>query len=363
MSNLAVVFGGPSPEHDISILTGLQASRTLADAGRSDVMAIYWAKSGAWFAVEPTLEAIDFADGVPRRAKPLRFVAEPGAGFLDRRKPLGVDVVVNCCHGAPGEDGTLQGSLDLAGIRYTGPGAAGSALGMDKLAFGAVVQSAGLRSVPRMLLESQADWGESPPFIVKPRFGGSSIGIQVVDGMETARALLATSAHLKDGAVIEPFIEGSRDYNIAVRTYPGVQLSAIEAPVRSGPDGSIYSYEQKYLGGGGLEGSAREIPADLPEEIATYIRHAAAVVAGVVGVRSVARVDFLVRGDDVWVNEINTIPGSLAAYLWVDPPLSRQTLLMDIVTEAEKQPIRRFTTIGSDGTALRNAGTIAAKLG
>ncbi|GBD83839.1 D-alanine--D-alanine ligase [bacterium BMS3Abin02] len=362
MSNPAVVFGGPSPEHDISILTGLQACRTLVDTGRR-VEAIYWAKSGAWFSVDPSLEAADFADGVPRRAKPLRFVAELGAGFIARKKPLDISAIVNCCHGAPGEDGTLQAALDLAGIRYTGPGAAGSALGMDKLAFGAVVQSAGLRSVPRRLLEPGIEWDETPPFIVKPRFGGSSIGIEVVDGMETALALSVSSTHLQDGAVIEPFLEGSRDHNIAVRTYPNLQLSAIEAPVRDAKSSAIWSYEQKYLAGGGLEGSAREIPARLPAAVADSIRQAAMIVSGLVGVRSVARVDFLVRAGDVWVNEINTIPGSLAAYLWVDPPLGRSALLTDMLIEAEKQPVRRFGTVGSDGTALRSAGSIAAKLG
>lgn len=362
MSKPAVVFGGPSPEHDISILTGLQASRTLLDIG-NDVAAIYWTKSGAWFSVDPALEAADFADGVPRRATPLRFVAEPGAGFMRKNKPLDVSPVVICCHGAPGEDGTLQAALDLAGIRYTGPGAAGSSLGMDKLAFGAVVQGAGLTSVPRRLFTPDMEWDREPPYIVKPRFGGSSIGIEVVDGMDTARALAETSVHLQAGAVIEPFLEGSRDYNIAIRTYPQLELSAIEAPVRTSEQGTIYSYEQKYLTGGGLEGSARELPADLPSGIEDRIRGAARAVADLVGVRSVARVDFLVRGDDVWVNEINTIPGSLAAYLWVDPPVNRRQLLSDIVAEAEKQPIRRFTTAGSDGTALRNAGSIAAKLG
>jgi D-alanine-D-alanine ligase len=362
MSKPAVVFGGPSPEHDISILTGLQACRTLLDMGR-DVEAIYWAKSGAWFSVDPALEAADFADGVPRKARPLRFIAEPGAGFMEKKKPLDVSPVVVCCHGAPGEDGTLQGAFDLAGIRYTGPGAAGSALGMDKLAFGAVVEQAGLPSVPRHLLVADMEWDVSPPYIVKPRFGGSSIGIEVVDGMNTALALAASSVHLQDGAVIEPFLEGSRDYNIAVRTFPELQLSAIEAPVRAGSAGAIYSYEQKYLSGGGLEGAARELPAVLPRDTERRIREAAKVVAGLIRLRSVARVDFLVRGEDVWVNEINTIPGSLAAYLWIDPPVSRRDLIADIVAEAQKQPIRRFTTAGSDGTALRSAGTIAAKLG
>jgi D-alanine-D-alanine ligase len=362
MSKPAVVFGGPSPEHDISILTGLQASRTLLDVG-GDVEAIYWTKSGAWFSVPPDLEAADFADGVPRRAIPLRLVAEPGAGFLRKKRPMDVSPVVICCHGAPGEDGTLQAALDLAGIRYTGPGAAGSSLGMDKLAFGAVVESAGLVSVPRRLLTGDMEWDQAPPYIVKPRFGGSSIGIEVVDGIRTARALAESSVHLQAGAVIEPFLEGSRDYNIAVRTYPRVELSAIDAPVRSSGVGTIYSYEQKYLSGGGLEGSARELPAVLPPDVEGRIRSAARIVSDLVGVRSVARVDFLARGDEVWVNEINTIPGSLAAYLWIDPPVSRRQLLTDIVAEAEQRPIRRFTTAGSDGTALRNAGAIAAKLG
>jgi D-alanine-D-alanine ligase len=362
MSRPAVVFGGPSPEHDISILTGLQACRTLLDSGR-DVVAVYWAKSGAWFSVDPALEAVDFADGVPRKATPLRLVAEPGAGFMEKRKPLDVSPVVVCCHGAPGEDGTLQSSLDLAGIRYSGPGAAGSALGMDKLAFGAVVEQAGLPSVPRRLLSVDLAWDSVPPYIVKPRFGGSSIGIEVVDGMATALALGASSVHLQDGAVIEPFLEGSRDYNIAVRTYPELQLSAIEAPVRAASADAIYSYEQKYLSGGGLEGSARELPAVLPAHVEQRIRDAARTVAGLVGVRSVARVDFLVRGEDVWVNEVNTIPGSLAAYLWIDPPVSRRELIDDIIAEAEQQSIRRFTTAGSDGTALRSAGAIASKLG
>jgi len=362
MSKPGVVFGGPSPEHDISILTGLQVCRTLLDMGR-DVEAIYWAKSGSWFSVSPALEAADLADGVPRRATLLRLIAEPGAGFMEKKKPLDVSPVVVCCHGAPGEDGTLQGALDLAGIRYTGPGAAGSALGMDKLAFGAVVEQAGLPSVPRRLLTPGMEWGVPAPYIVKPRFGGSSIGIEVVDGMDTALALAASSVHLRDGAVIEPFLEGSRDYNIAVRTFPEFQLSAIEAPVRAPSAGSIYSYEQKYLSGGGLEGSARELPAMLPADIEGGIRRAARAVAELIGLRSIARVDFLVRGEDMWVNEINTIPGSLAAYLWIDPPISRRDLITDIVAEAEKRPIRRFTTAGSDGTALRSAGSIAAKLG
>ena len=364
MSKPAVVFGGPSPEHDISILTGLQAARTLSDGG-IDVHAIYWAKTGRWYAVDQRLEAAAFADGIPDRARELRFVAEPGEGFLLKKKPLDVSVVVNCCHGSPGEDGSLQAAFDLAGLRYTGPDAAGSNLGMDKLAFGAVMSAAGLKSIPRRLVTGEeTTWaGLNPPYIIKPRFGGSSIGIEVVSDRATALDLLKTSPHMRRGAVVEPFLEGCRDYLIAVRTYPELQLSAIEAPVRDAGAAHIYNYAQKYLAGGGLEGSARELPANLPSEMEATIRRSATSAAGLVGVRSVARVDFLVRDQEVWLNEINTIPGSLAAYLWIDPPVSRRQLLLDMIAEAERGTARSFSTTGADGTALRNASSIASKLG
>ena len=364
MSKPAVVFGGPSPEHDISILTGLQAARALVDAG-VDVHGVYWAKTGRWFAVDPHLEAVAFADGVPDRAKELRFVAEPGEGFLFRKKSLDISVVVNCCHGAPGEDGSLQATFDLAGLRYTGPDAAGSNLGMDKLAFGAVMSAAGLQTVPRRLLaDNDKTWvGLNPPYIVKPRFGGSSIGIEVVADRRTALDLLKTSPHLRQGAVVEPFLDGCRDYLIAVRTYPDLQLSAIEAPLRDVDAAHIYNYTQKYLADGGLEGSARELPAQLAPGIEGTIRHTATTVAGLVGIRGVARVDFLVWDGEVWLNEINTIPGSLAAYLWIDPPVSRRQLLLDMIAEAERTAPRTFSTSGADGTALRTASSIASKLG
>jgi D-alanine-D-alanine ligase len=142
-----------------------------------------------------------------------------------------------------------------------------------------------------------------------------------------------------------------------------LQLSAIEAPLRDAGATHIYNYAQKYLAGGGLEGSARELPAQLAPAIEQTIRVTAVQVAGLVGVRSVARVDFLVQDGEVWLNEINTIPGSLAAYLWIDPPISRRQLLLDIITEAEGGAPRSFTTTGADGIALRNAGSIASKLG
>ncbi|MGH8950297.1 MAG: hypothetical protein ACRDX9_02620 [Acidimicrobiia bacterium] len=358
MAKPAVIFGGPSDEHDISILTGLQVTRALGD-----VHAVYWSKLGDWFEVDTDLEAVDFADGVPRKSRELTFVASPGQGLVAKRRPLDVDSVVIACHGSPGEDGTLQGLLDLAGLRYTGPGQAASALGMDKLAFAAAMSAAGLPTLARALVAT----GEEPapafeaPYIVKPRFGGSSIGIEVADDWSTVLALKRRSSFFDQGAVVEPFLTGSRDLQVAVRTYPKWQLSAIEAPSRAA-DG-IYSYDQKYLAWGGEVSAGRELPATLDAGLEEEIRLLSTRVTEVAGLRGISRIDYLERDGEIVVNEVNTIPGSMGAYLWIEPHITREQLFRDMVDEARSGPVRRFSVAGSDGTALRSAGTIASKLG
>lgn len=356
MTKPAVLFGGPSPEHDISISTGLQAAHTL-----EDVLAIYWSKNGIFHLVEPTAEVTEFADGVPRKAKELAFDARPGAGFQLKKKPLDISVIVNCCHGGPGEDGTIQGVMDLAGYRYTGPGQPGSALGMDKLAFGASVAAAGLPALPRILVDPAVKPSFEGPYIIKPRFGGSSIGIEIVNDFDTALALLRSSPHLAEGAVLEPFLSTFRDLNVAVRTYPTTTLSNIEEPRKTGA--GLYSYEQKYLAWGADGGATNTVPADVSSEMAALISEYAPIVSDLVGVRSVARVDFLDADGTLCINEINTIPGSLSAKLFVDPLVTRKELLDGMVAEALASPPRAFSTAGADGTALRNATAIAAKLG
>jgi D-alanine-D-alanine ligase len=352
-----VIFGGPSPEHDVSVLTGLQAVRALGDA-----VAIYWSKTADFFEVDSGLEGGDFADGAPAKARPLRLVA--GEGLLGKRdKPIDVSALVNCCHGGPGEDGTLQGMLDLAGVRYTGPTVAGAALGMDKLAFGDVVVGAGMPSLPRAALTDATKVDFDGPYIIKPRFGGSSIGVETVADLETARARLGANVHLRAGAVIEPYRADAIDLNIAVRTHPQVELSAIEQPQRSQSSGEILDYRDKYVGGEGMASAPRQVPADIPADLAERIRAYAGAVAAVAGVRGVARIDFLLSADELFVNEINTIPGSLAKYLWVDPAVPFTTLLTDMLAEAERRPTTHYTSEGADGTALRTAGTIASKLG
>jgi D-alanine-D-alanine ligase len=371
--DVAVIFGGPSPEHDVSVLTGLQAARGLTSgpAGSSTtVRALFWSKTGDWYEVDAGLEAESFFEGIPRGATRLQFVAAPGGGFSDpggrlgRARAIEFDAALVCCHGGPGEDGTLQAALDLAGIRYSGPTVAGAALGMDKLAFGSLVAGAGLPTLPRVLLVPDA---EPPPFggpyIVKPRFGGSSIGIDVVEDFSTAVDRLGANPHLRHGAVIEPFRHDLSDLQMGVRSWPALEFSAVERPIRASDSAHILDYRDKYVAGEGMAGANRELPARIPSELEKSLRHTAGRIAQLAGVRGVARIDFLSDGQEFVVNEINTVPGSLARYLWVAPTVPFATLLDDLLAEAQQRPTHAYSAAGADGSVLHSAGSIAGKLG
>jgi D-alanine-D-alanine ligase len=372
-ARVGVVFGGPSPEHDVSILTGLQTARGLRGAPNiGEIRSLYWSKTGEWFEVTNGLEAAQYVNGAPANSTPLRLSVGPGGGFIAKRggrfgakeEPVELDAVLNCCHGGPGEDGTLQGAFDLCGIPYTGPTLAGALIGMDKLAFSALMSSAWLQMLPRVPL-----YGGSPPpsfpgpYIVKPRFGGSSIGIEVVSDYESARARLKVNPHFKRGAVLEPYQPELYDLQIAVRTWPEAQLSAVEKPLRSGQGGEILGYSDKYVGSEGMSTAPRELPARITPELERQIRTIAPEVASLCSVRGIARIDFLSDGEALYVNEINTIPGSLARHLWIDPPLPFPALLLELLGEAIARPSAGYSTSGADGSVLRGAGSIGGKLG
>jgi D-alanine-D-alanine ligase len=378
---VGVVFGGPSPEHDVSILTGLQAARALLLSGRGEgqVEAIYWTKGEHFVAVDPRLEAAAFLEGMPKGARELRLVAQPGGGFFftkagvlrGKERRLELSGLVNCCHGGPGEDGTLQGALDMAGVAYTGPSAAAAALGMDKLAFGAAVAAAGLPTLPRRLVVAGAeapDWeGWDGPYIVKPRFGGSSIGIEVIESWaDVLRYADLGGPHSTRGLVAEPYRSEAYDVQVAARAYPSFQLSLFERPLRSPVASQILGYADKYLGGEGMVSAPRELPAQLVPALEKELREAANAVAALAQLRGVWRIDFLVEDGEAgwWVNEVNTIPGSLAKYLWVgEPAVDLPTLLADMIGEAKRRPAAQWSSMGADGTALRSAASIASKLG
>jgi D-alanine-D-alanine ligase len=373
LARIAVVYGGPSPEHDVSILTGLQVVRGFNKVPNiGELHSFYWAKTGAWFEVATNLEAAAFVQGPPAGAVPLRLVAGPGGGFFAQRggrfgtkeQLVEIDAALVCCHGGPGEDGSLQGVFDMIGLPYTGPTAAGAMLGMDKLVFSALASSAWLQVLPRVpLSEAVPPPGFPGPYIVKPRYGGSSIGIEVVADYETARARLRANPHFRRGAVLEPYQPELFDLQIGVRAWPDVQLSAIERPIRTGLGGEILGYADKYVGTEGMATAPRELPALIKPELERQIRTVAPELAALVGLRGIARIDFLSDGDALYLNEVNTIPGSLTHYLWIDPKVPFELLLLDLLGEAIARPAVTFSVAGSDGSVLRGAGAIAGKLG
>ena len=356
----------------MSILTGLQAVRALSECRPGgSVRAIYWSKTGAFFEVPTNLEARAFLDGVPAGARGLELVLGSSGGFRPiksgrfaaRPESISIDAVLVCCHGGPGEDGSLQAALDLAGIAYSGPSASSAALGMDKYASGAVLEAAGVPVLARLVLREGTPVPDfSPPYIVKPRFGGSSIGIEIVSDYETALALLRSSVHLRRGGVLEPYRSDLSDLQVAVRTWPEVQLSAIERPIRKSEQAGILNYADKYVGGAGMDAAPRELPADISPELSEQLRYCALVATGALGVRGVGRIDFLSDGKELFVNEINTIPGSLSRHLFVEPRLAFAQLLDDLLAEAVGHPTTQFSSAGSDGLVLRDAQAIAAKL-
>ena len=371
MGQVAVLFGGPAPEHDVSILTGLQASRELAAAGavapRDPLVEVGCVhERGA----HPRGRRAS-STARPRAPRPLQPRARPRGrllrgGRLGRARAASSSTPSICCtHGGPGEDGTLQGALDLAGVAYAGPTAAGAALGMDKLAFAAVMAPHGAgRACPcRRSTSTTSVAASTPPYIVKPRFGGSSIGIDVV-----ARPRHGAGAPAARTRTWRPARSSSRSARTSPTSrsprgrYPSPAAlgdRAAAAPrwraARSSTTPTSTSRARGWR-------PPRELPASLAPARRDEVVEVAAQVAALCSVRGVARIDFLEGDGGLFVNEINTIPVRSSRHLFVDPVVPFLRLLDDLVAEARGAPSHRYLSAGADGTVLRSAGAIAAKL-
>ena len=358
-NDIAVIFGGPSPEHDISILTGLQSSRVLNN--KYNVHNIYWSKENKWYLVDDNLESQDFINNNKIFKKELTLKLDSSPGFYLKKKKLNIDTVLNACHGGPGEDGTLQSLLTLLEVNFTGPSLTTSQLCMDKYSFYTFMKANNIPVLEKHLLQKSQSPTFEGPFILKPRFGGSSIGVEVVNEYDTALKLADGSKLYQQGATVEKFLEDSVDYLVALRTYPQVEFSEIEKPIRSN-NFELFSYQDKYLENGGLEGSKRELPAKLPKNIEKEIINILETLVSLISFNGISRVDFLISEDKIYLNEINTIPGSHALYLWENLGYNKFQLLDDMVQESMQRD-SNWTSEGSDGLALKSAKDIQSKLG
>ncbi|MDI6751857.1 MAG: D-alanine--D-alanine ligase family protein [bacterium] len=322
---IGVIFGGRSVEHEISILTAYQAIEAL-DKSKFTPIPIYIRRDGRWFYVN-SLRLSDFKKQYPSLQKKRQFWTKS----LFTKELAGLDVAMPLIHGTYGEDGTLQGLLELADIPYVGSGVMSSALGMDKVIMKAVFRGLGLPVVDYCWVK-KAEWKEEGeavierieqkipyPLFVKPANLGSSIGINKAGSREDLVFALDVASSYDLKMIVEKAVSPVVEINCAVLGEKKPIASVCEQPVSWK---TFLDYDDKYATGGkakGMKGLARKVPAEIPEEMAKRIQDMAITAFFGLDCRGVARIDFLVKQDQIYINEINTIPGSLSFYLWQKP--------------------------------------------
>lgn len=405
---VGVAFGGRSVEHDVSIITGLQALSVLEE--RHAPIPIYIARSGRWFTGEvlrslstyqrdggdPSAEEIAFdlhggrllpapRDGMGRSPEggllrtPWWATSSRRAGGRGERgsQSIELDAIVLATHGTQGEDGCLQGALELAQLPYAGPPVGAAAAAMDKIVTKALLSQAGLPALEHVAL-GRHEWDEDRascqaralgafgfPLYVKPASLGSSVGVsRCACDAELADAL-ELAFELDRSCLVEPAVDGGAEINCAVIGRPGVapRASVCEQPLAA--EGFL-SFEDKYMAGAkgsGMKGAQRLIPAPISEDLTEQVRDLARRAFTAFGCAGVARVDFLVDADQqVYVNELNTIPGSFSFYLWEPAGLPFVDLmdeLLDLALAEQREKRRTTTVFDTNLLAARAAGAKA----
>ncbi len=335
---IIVFFGGRSCEHDISIITGLQAMSACRDKNTG----VYIDGDGVWW----TSDGFDSVNAVKNKKFSGRRVhIRPGEPYLycKNKRLTKIDAALLCMHGVLGEDGALQGLLEMCGIPYTGSGVLASAVGMNKLYSKRIFEGAGIDVLPYEPI-SRAEYESDThavlkrlteklgyPMIVKPCNLGSSIGISIADDNNALYKAIRVAFEWDDTVLVEKALTDFTEVNCAVLgDGDGVIASETEQPVGWK---SFLTFKDKYSGD--VKSSRHKIPADVSAEINDRIQELAVRAFGAVGCSGVARIDFLVKDGNIYVNEINTIPGSLANALFrKDMDFSR---LIDRLIECAKQ--------------------------
>jgi D-alanine-D-alanine ligase len=368
--NVGVIYGGASVEHDVSILTALQAMEALS--GRHRVVPIYVTRRGRWLSGDALRELdtyrVEGEPDVPEISRDLsgglvRHLGGGGGLLSRRREGTGIDVALPATHGTYGEDGTLQGLLELCGVPYAGSSVGASAAAMDKGVTKAVLKQAGLPTpdgseIPRdpgaeLVSETLAAYGL--PVYVKPISLGSSIGVARCSTREEVDEALELAFELDRSALIERSVEGATEVNCAVLGPRGGELraSVCEQPVAQD---DLLSFEDKYLRGGkgeGMKGAERIIPAPIGDEATVRVQELARRAFRALGCAGVARIDFLIAADGtVYVNELNTIPGSFSFYLWEPAGLPFSDLLDELLDIAFAEQRRSAATTRTFESAL-----------
>jgi D-alanine-D-alanine ligase len=379
-TRVAVFFGGRSPEHDVSVVTGLQALEAL-DQDRFSSFPVYVATDGKWFTgdalrsrasylpKEPILKSLEpvLLDSSPNVDGRGRLLPLKSGGLFAKPKPVEFDVALFAFHGPFGEDGRMQGLFELANVPYTGMRPLASSVLMDKAATKRILANSGIALLPHSIVERPRS-GLLPrvqdvesslqamqfPVIVKPMHLGSSIGVARAANMEDLRGGLSVIFRLDTHAIIEPLVQNLVEYNVAVRNTPrGIETSAIERPKS---ERELLDFKAKYLSGGrgsgtksgskqpgaaiseGMLSLTRELNPAIELALAAKIHEWSKICFATVYGTGAPRIDYLCdsQSGEIWLNEVNPCPGSFGYFLWqAGPrPMLFPELLSELIDEA-----------------------------
>ena len=381
--NVGVVFGGVSPEHEVSVISSLQAFFAL-DRDRYEPVPVYISKEGLWYTGDCLVDVEAYQDLEELRKKAMRVsidtasfgtltLVEADIHHFSPRKPrrVNLDVLLLGLHGGAGEDGSVQGVCETFNIPYTGSSVFGSAMGMDKVLSKMLCRDQDIPVVDFVAFRER-EWADREevwldrceeslgyPVVVKPARLGSSIGITRAVNRDELDHAIEEALRYDDKIVVEQAIQQLKEINCAVLGDPGEAIaSVLEQPIRTEGE-SLLTYEEKYMrGGGGSKGAKRRegtkkdeasaggmasldriIPAPLPDEQTDYMRALAVRVFQLFECGGVARIDFMIDDETgkVYFNEINTIPGSFSFYLWEPSDVPFQELLHRMIELARRR--------------------------
>lgn len=375
METVAVIFGGRSAEHDVSIVTALASIiKPLELTRKYRVEAVYIAKDGAWYWDDRLKDIGLFTSGeiqeYLQRTQPSSVQFDGGmtlvkaSGIAGRKRSRRIDLVFPAMHGTYGEDGALMGVLDMAGIPYVGCGVSASALAMDKVLAKQVATAAGI-PVSKFLAFTKDELERQPgeavknigkdleyPLFVKPAHLGSSIGINRVGNDNELRNALEVAAHYDDKVIVEEAVRNVAEVTLPVIGNDRPQPALLERPLTRPED--FFDFDTKYLQGGkkgkaGGKGSAKgaqgysQIPAELPEEVYARAESTGIEVYKAFGCSGIARVDMLIdeKTKRVYFNEVNPLPGGLYAHNWNRAGISNVELVRKLIGFAKERHTRR----------------------
>ena len=357
-TTVGVIFGGRSVEHDVSIVTGHQIMNAF-DSDFYEIIPIYITRDGKWFTGDPLRSIDNFKDSEITSYDGVKsailspdvrhhgLIINHLAGRFSKSDVLRLDVVFPAIHGTHGEDGTLQGLFELADIPYVGYATLGSALTNDKILTKQILKQNGIPVLDSIDF-SRAAWLNGAdsilqrlldtfgyPMFVKPATLGSSIGVTRVDDESLLRPAIDIAANFDRRILVEPAVTQGIEINCSVIGYgDNIQTSVLEQPISWS---EFLAFEDKYLRGNqGMKSADRIIPAPISDELTQRIQDLSIQAFKAVDGRGIVRIDYLVKPDtnEVYLNELNTMPGSLSFYLWRATGISDTQLVDKLVTFA-----------------------------